>query len=161
MLLHACPVQKSESQRFVNPMSGLLFCTTCCLAQPCLERRGGWERQKGKRWSVTHGLSPCFIRLPFLCLFSFLPSLWFQVSAEHLKRTSNRTGWELILTQRKVWTANKYSVEFASTRLCCYGNHLYFFAVFVHLGYPALGLKGHVNTLHMTFLSFSVDMVVK
>lgn len=61
----ACPVQMSDGQRFLSPMSGLLFCTTCCLAQPCLEgwREGGEgpEDQQAKEEMICH---PRFVTVP-------------------------------------------------------------------------------------------------
>lgn len=77
------------------------------------ERRVG---EAGKRWSVTHGLSLCFIRFPFRSC-PVCDSRWPR--SIH-KDSSNWTGWELILTQKKVWAV------FAPTSLRRYGNHLYF-----------------------------------
>lgn len=133
----------SDRQRFVNPMSRLLFCTTCCLAQPCLSRRGGRERQEGKRWSVARGLSPCFIRFPF-----FLSGFFSPVCDSRCPLTiSKGPGSEL----DESWFSHKgkfgQSADFASTALCL--DFFFFsFAVFVDLGRQA---EGWVNTPHMTF----------
>lgn len=147
MFLHACPVQKSERQRFVYPMSGLLFCTTCCLAQPCLEKRGGWERQA----MICH---PWFVTMLHQIPFSFLPSLWFQVAAEHPQRF-----------QQLNWLGADFNTKeslgsVCSNQLASLWKPLIFPAVFVHLGYRAPRLKGRVNKLHMTFHSFSINMAV-
>lgn len=104
--LSSTKAREPGSQSFTKPVSWLLLCTTCCLAQPYVERRGGWERQQAKRWSVTRGFSVSFIRFSCLCLFYVAPRLWLQVPAEQW----NEPGSELILTQSQVWTANKYSV---------------------------------------------------
>lgn len=82
LLLHACPVQRSErSRRFGHLVSGLLFCTTCCLAQPCLQRRGGRDREAGD------DLVTCFIIFP---LFLSSSGLCVQKSAEHPSQILNR-----------------------------------------------------------------------
>lgn len=89
-------------------------------APPAVWPNPVWRREEGGRGRQEMICHPWFVTMLHQIPFSCLPSLWFQVSAEHPQSSSNWTGWELILTQRKVWAV------FASTSLRCYGNHLYF-----------------------------------
>ena len=149
MFLHACPVQKSERQRFVYPMSGLLFCTTCCLAQPCLEKRGGRERQ------ARDDLSP------MVCHYASSDSLFVlaQFVIPGVRGASTKF-------QQLNWLGADFNTKESLGSVCfnqlaLLWKPLIFPAVFVHLGYRALRLKGRVNKLHTTFHSFSINMAVQ
>lgn len=52
---------RCQRQRCADLVSGLLFCTTCCLAQPCLETRGG--RERGGEAGVEPWLRVCHHRV--------------------------------------------------------------------------------------------------
>lgn len=132
--VHACPVKMSERQRFVNPMSGLLFCTTCCLAQPCLERRGGREEMARQemichQWFVTmlHQIPLVF----FFCFFLF----WSQLVIPGVGCLSEN-GPRPELAESWFGHKGKFGqrVDFASSSLCSCRDHLDFFAVFVYQG---------------------------
>lgn len=144
----ACPVQMSDGQRFVNPMSGLLFCTTCCLAQPCLERRGvgGGRDRKAREEMICH---PWFVTVLHQ-IPPFSQPLFFSSSSSQFVIPG--VGWASHKgpgsesAQSRLEHKGKFGQrgEFASSNWHGYENHLdfppFFFLVFVfvHLGFNSL-----------------------
>lgn len=98
----ARPVQMSEGQRFLSPMSGLLFGTTCCLAQPCPKGvRSGRGRAGGPASRAGDDLSPSVCRCApskSLLSASACDSRCGLSSGECLGAEQSAR------TQRKVWT---------------------------------------------------------